>query len=422
LLAALLEGIDDAYDLERAIDGVSRLCERTGDTLLRLEPVARRARKLLAKGRAQPFAGMSVRADVAGLVIAWVSGQAPGVRPAARQGVLGFLSYRVLEVAARAAHGIQQPLLSLPTAPGGAIDPHVLAARREEHARRRIQAGQADVIQAALRAGEISPSPIFHFEYGSHLKQFTIQGKSYTNVEFHVRVDPAFVDEPTLAQVPELFLAAVARPGADFYGAGWDTPAALTEAVRWIATVWPSNREPYYARGAAELGSNVDWWEAKWHTRHFLEPLLLPREPIGEMARLLLALGLGAKEPGERTLATDVLVAAIGDGRLDGAALGQTLARLYDERVVKGARIAAALTEAAHVSRQHAEAAATVIEHTLAGLHDAPPRDLYPLVAALSDLLASLGHGLRLPGARDYLSGLAGFGKAVVLARALVGR
>jgi hypothetical protein len=311
--------------------------------------------------------------------------------------------------------------LSLPTGRGGAIDPQVLAARRAELARLDIASSPADAIQAALRAGEVSLSPLVRFDYYSHLKQFTVQGKSYTNVEFRVRVDPALADEPTLDRVPELFLAAVSTLSTDHYGVGWQTQAELAEAVRCIATVWPANREPYYARGAAELGSNIDWWEAKWHTRHFLEPLLLPTEPIGDMARLLLALGLGAKEPGERTLAIDVLVAAIGDDRLDAAALGQTLAQLYDGRVVKGARIALTLAEAAHVSPQHAQAVVIVIEHVLACLPRPAPADLYPLLAALSDLLVTVGRGLTLPGARDNLAGLPGSGKAAALARSLVG-
>jgi len=297
LLASLLERVDTAYDLERAIDGVSRLCDRSGDTLRRLEPVAHRARKLLANARTQPFAGMSPRMDIAGLVIAWASGEAPDVpplttcppavvpvqAPTPRRSVLGFLSYRVLEVAARAARGNRQPLLALPTAPSGAIDPQVLADRRREHLRLHVHAGDADVIQAALRAGEISPSPNLRFAYSCTSKSHTYQGKSYTNVEFAVRVDPALGDEPTLDQVPELFLAALSKRGAD-YCAVTDTPAGLAEAVRWVATVWPSNREPYYAKGAAELGSNIDWWEARWHTRHFLEPLLFATEPLAKWA------------------------------------------------------------------------------------------------------------------------------------------
>jgi hypothetical protein len=195
----------------------------------------------------------------------------------------------------------------------------------------------------------------------------------------------------------------------------------LPEAVRWVATVWPAHREVYYAKGAAELGSNIDWWEAQWHTRHFLEPLLLPTEPIGEMGRLLIGVGLGAKEPGERTLATDVLVAAIQERRVEAAALGGTLARLYDGRVVKGSRIAASLTQVASVSTEHAEGVAACIEHVLAGLQGPAPADLHPVLGVLSDLLASLGRGLDVGAARTYLAGLQGSGKAAALAKSLVG-
>jgi len=68
LLVGLLERVEQAHDLERALDGVSRLCDRTNETLRWLEPVARRARKVLA--RSEPFRGTSPREDIAGLVLA----------------------------------------------------------------------------------------------------------------------------------------------------------------------------------------------------------------------------------------------------------------------------------------------------------------------------------------------------------------
>lgn len=435
LLVGLLERVEQAHDLERAIDGVSRLCDRTDETLRWLEPVARRARKVLANSEA--FRGMSPREDIAGLVLAWATGEARELPPldvAAAKGasswirgsVLGFLSYRVLEVAVRAASGTRQPMLSLPTAPGGAIDPSVLASRRREHARLEIQAGRADALQAALRAGEISLPERFRFEYGSKVETRSYQGKTYKQIRFYVRVDPPLSDEPRLDRVPELFLAALgdgwtpASPrDAEYCGAWARGPAGLSEAVRWVATVWPANREPYYAGGAAEIGQNSEWWQARWHARHFLEPLLLPTEPIGEMARLLLAVGLGAKEAGERTLATDVLVTVVREDRLDGVALARTLARLYDGQVMSGSRLAASLADAGRVSRQHAEAMVTIIEHALASLQGPPRADLHALLGALSDLLATAGRGLQIAGARNYLSGLDGSGKAAALAKSL---
>jgi hypothetical protein len=188
-----------------------------------------------------------------------------------------------------------------------------------------------------------------------------------------------------------------------------------------VATVWPSHREPYYARGAAALGANIDWSEARWNTRHFLEPLLLPDEPVGEMGCLLLALALGAKEAGERTLARDVLVQTVHDGRLDVAALGGTLARLYNEKIVKATRTATSLGDAARTSSGHADAVASVLEHLLAGLNGPPQADLGAILEVLVDLLAQQQRSLEVPGARAYLADLSGSGKTVRLARRLSG-
>jgi len=423
VLACVLESAANPHELERALDGVSRHCERSATVLRQLEPVARRASKLLTKSRDRPFSGTSPRADMAGLVNAWASGEAPRLPPlddrsaVPTKSVLGFLSYRVLEVAARAARGEPQPLLSLPTLAGGGIDPPVLAARRAELERLGLAPGAADAIQAALRAGEIPRSSEYRFSYGPQLKSFTYQGNTSSYSWFYVRVTPPCPDDPPLDRVPDLFLAALSSTSADYSGMLGERSS---DAVRWVATVWPGNREPYYAKGAAELGANIDWWEARWHVRHFLEPLLLPTEPIGEMGCLLLALGLGAKEPGERTLARDVLVGAVGDGRLDVAALGSTLARLYSDSIVKGSRIAASLTDTAGVSIAHTDAMATLIEYVLSGLEGPPPKDLSALLGALSDYLAQLHHEVRLPRARVYLRNLRGSSKSAALARSLL--
>jgi hypothetical protein len=431
LLARLLEGIEDAHDVERALDGTSRLCERSDRTIRYLQPIARRAEKMLASSQARPFAGQSPRADIAGLVTVWMTGKAPtlppfresrfrilgnGTRP--RRSVLGFLSYRVLEIAARAARGKAVPILSLPTARGGAIDPTVLESRRGELARLHLAPAEADAVQAALRAGEVRPTRHVQFDFGSTTSSHSYQGKTYKHTHFELRIDPPLKDPPPLADVPGLFLAAIPAFGegaeADYCATG------LAEAVRWVGTVWPSNREVFYAKGAAELGRNVDWWQAMWHVRCFLEPLLLPNEPIKQMGCLLLALGLAAKEPGEKSLATDVLINAVDQRRLDPRALGETLGRLYDYGVVKGSRIASTLSDAGRASDEHMEAVAIAIERLLAAMHGPPPPDLHAVLTALSDSLAARGRPLSDPDASAYLAGIGGTGKAAVSAKQLL--
>lgn len=437
LLARLLERIDDAHDLERALDGASRLCDRSDQTVTRLEPIARRAQKLLASGRARPFAGESPRVDVAGLVTVWVSGQAPplppfresrlrffGNRTSPRRSVLGFLSYRVLEIAARAALGKPAPILSLPTARGGAIDPSDLKARRSEMARLRVAPGEADALQAALRAGEVQATRRVRFDFGSTQSSHTYQGKTYKHTHFQLTVDPPLQGSPSIADVPGMFVAAISAFGpsaeADYCGINHDGAAGLAEAVRWVGTVWPENREVFYAKGAAELGRNVDWWQAMWHVRCFLEPLLLPSETIQPMGCLLLSLGLAAKEPGEKSLATDVLISAVEQRRLDARALGETLGRLYDYGVVKGSRIASTLGEAGRVSVAHLDAVAVAIERLLAAMQGPAPPDLHALLTTLSDALAARDRLLEDPDASAYLAGVEGTGKAAVLAKRLL--
>src|SRR5439155_16421372 len=119
--------------------------------------------------------------------------------------------------------------------------------------------------------------------------------------------------------------------------------------------------------------------------------------------------------------AKDVLIAAIEQGRLKPDDLGVLLASLYNQRVVKGSRLASALFDIARVSDRHAQAVATTIEHLLAGMYGPPPSDLHAILDGLSDLLASLGGNVRLPAARAYLSGIKGTGKAAAAVKSLLG-
>ena len=84
-----------------------------------------------------------------------------------------------------------------------------------------------------------------------------------------------------------------------------------------MLTVWPVQQEGWFARVLPRFANNLDWWEAMWSNRTLLEPLLDPDVPLKPMALMMLALGLAAKQPSENGLATDSLIAAIDDGRLD---------------------------------------------------------------------------------------------------------
>jgi hypothetical protein len=190
--------------------------------------------------------------------------------------------------------------------------------------------------------------------------------------------------------------------------------------VAWSATVWPLNREPFFAVGADEIASNLDWDEAEWGNRAFLDPLLDPDVSLAPMATLLLALGLAAKEPGEHGLATDAAIGAIEDGRLDGQKLGTTMAWLWPTGLVKAARWAKTLGEVARASALHAHVVRTGIERSLHGNPKKAPRDLHALLELFRELVVEAGAAVTDEQTRSLLQGIKGSGKAAKAAKALL--
>ena len=130
--------------------------------------------------------------------------------------------------------------------------------------------------------------------------------------------------------------------------------------------------------------------------RPFLEPLLDPDVPLRTMGRLLLAGTLSSNQPELQGLATDALIAAIDDGRLDGPLLGEALQLLLLGELLKLKRVAKALGDAARVSVLHARVIAQAIEHMIVGLSP-PPKDLHVLLELLKELLIEIGEPLSAP-------------------------
>jgi hypothetical protein len=193
--------------------------------------------------------------------------------------------------------------------------------------------------------------------------------------------------------------------------------------VRWSASWWPAGREAQFAAGARRLGNNLDWSSAYWANKAYLEPLLDPDTPLGEMATLVLCLGLSAKEPGEHTLAADALAAAISDGRVDGNCLAPTLAKLLTTAGIKPARWAKVLADVARISPLHHLIVRTTLENTLAAaakLLVEPPKDLHLLLDLLLELLAERGEAVSSEPLRAALAKTSGATKVAKAAKALL--
>jgi hypothetical protein len=383
VLAAVLENAGPPMDLERAIDGVARMAasERLTASL------ARRAEKLLSKKYPEP------RTALANLVLAWTRGlRTP--QPKADGNLSDFLLWRLWCVGEQAAQRQEHPLLSLPTWPDGRIDAPELAHRLDGHPLSRREAIVADrsslfhldLLQAQLRAGVGMSDARQEMDLSWKTRSWVVDGKTY----FHHN--------------PILILPNSPKPDRfDPAGLSMVTFSASLEMKRWCATVCPVWREGWYAAGCHDLGNNIDWWEANWSTRAYLEPLLDPQTAIGPMGGLLIALGLGARENGENMLAVDALIAALSEGRFSGDKLGIALIGAAASGAIKFSRWSKQLARVAQAGAKHANAIFHAIEALFESGNGREASDYGKLVELERELAYQTGLRLTLPGA---ISGL----------------
>ncbi len=210
------------------------------------------------------------------------------------------------------------------------------------------------------------------------------QGKTYTLHHFKLEVDPP-------ATRPVDYLPAVLRHCTEDvehrYLRWWSFAGVDAGAIHYLATLLPSDLQGFFAEGAQMVGGNIDWWEAQWQNRAYLEPLLDPATRMGPMACLLLALALAGKEPGQTAVAVDALVHAHAQGRFDSSqVLGDTLRALLATPLLKASRLHKSLQAALRADPRIDGFVFELLCATLQARPEDPPRD----VAALLQLLLEL--------------------------------
>lgn len=253
----------------------------------------------------------------------------------------------------------------------------------------RIRAPHGDDALTLAAYGDLGPDGPLHARLDWHvLSHRTEYGYTFHRLQLTHR--PALqLQECT--QPHHTALALCAKHLAD---TRWSTEHEAAH-IRFAASLLPSGLEPWLAEAARTMGNNLDWDEAQWHNRAYLDRLLEPTTPFTPMAVLLLAVALGGKEAGQTALAVDALVQGVQDGRLDLTALGDTLARLWATPLVKGPRYAKSLAAAAQA---HAALPAAVFTLLCAMVQEPMTtwrKDQAPLLELLLEL--HLAHGLALP-------------------------
>lgn len=418
--ARALETPNDALLFERVLDGISRL----GAPLSALpadatKPLAKRAAKVAER----------IGHPAGDLVKGWLAGDL-GAAHDARQGKYvntnGFTERRVKNVLARVAKNVTQPLLAMPSTEAFFVDPRALADRVKHVG----DVDVADAVTALLRLAPENRAPAAKL-------LAKVEGPIASAARHALGADGEEANE----KYPALFVAAsAARDGepavirfrwkktisssakdnswgtlevdftpappkkldADAYplllamqgDAGNGAQFGGEELLRAMASVYPSDRRTLLAHGTERIAGNVSWSGAEWENHVFIELLLDPDVPLDDVGLRLLAIALNTKEARENALATDVLVAAIADGRVVGPELGAAMATFWDpvhdavkwSQRATSSRWAKTLAAVARTSALHAE----VVRRTIEALFGAPPAAPSPDAHALLQLWLDL--------------------------------
>jgi len=474
--SALIENSDSPDEIERVLDGVSRLCDRRPEDFDRLTaPLRKRAAKLAARGDL-PWLGWFSR-DLPDLALVWLGEPIPKRRRWNSGEPNFFLGERHLELARRVDAQTPAPLLSAPTHSGGWIDPLVLVERLIAWpAGGKLPTHDAHLALLRLapdhRAAALGAAADFPGELGAALR-YALGGDEAIGPTAALwiaasRARNPYAEDPAVeARHPQrgpdatcscrpaiqverwtykdrdkvhvAFRLSVAVDPPVPKTAKADTPTVLLHlkaeadapTLRWLSTLWPAGREAWFTRGCACIGENLDWWEANWPYRIYLEALLEPDTDLNGMGGQLLGLGLGAKEPGESGLATDALIAAIDDGRVTASSLGEILATLAGlgahstieplkpGGIMNGSRWSKTLGSASRNSPLHAEVVHGALLRLFGSAPSFRPADLVALLELLYELSITIGAAIDPPAARSYLTAIKG-GKSGKLAQALV--
>ena len=190
-------------------------------------------------------------------------------------------------------------------------------------------------------------------------------------------------------------------------------------AVRWAFTVWPANPNPLLAHGLFHLKANIDWQAKLWSNRVYLQTLLPADTPFSPLARLVLVVGLAAKDAEESGIAVDVAITAISDGRLGGSDFGEMLGQVLSTGLFKVTRWGQTLKVIASSTQLHAQTVCEGLARVFTGNTATETRDLAQLLELFHELTLQVGQTLPAE-TRDWLQRFTGTGKGAKAVKALL--
>jgi hypothetical protein len=297
-----------------------------------------------------------------------------------------FLTSRLREVVDRLALGIELPVVSFPSHSDGWLHPAVLTERLNQYESRGTKMGSFDLCVALLRL----PLGNIRDRYPQLIEN---QGEFWDAMRYAVgtcdrltkSASPVWLAANTFRSPPEFGRLVDLGTGRLF---GWLPSYSVT---RWQSLMFPSIRELLLSAGVSRVAdaiSNCD--SSNLQDRVFLELLCHGDFPAGKSSARLIGAGCYVGDPEFAGFARDAMIRAIERQELDVQALGQSVCRLLYSEFGRPKRLSNVLAQVASVSSLHASAVRQVLEHSLHGGR-LVPKGLSSVLELFHELLIAEG-------------------------------
>ena len=479
--AHALEEVDGPDEVERIIDGISRLCDqRPADFEARTGPLLKRIdRADVYREGSSELLQFSTPEGLQQLLLTWLRGAAQPAQTSEDKSPSGpqtIWTARLNELAQRVATRTAAPLLAAPTHTGGWIDPRRFVERIQEFEAAGLPLPEMDVIQgllrlapghrtAALRRAKAIKGTIGHavrwalgnadgptrkdrdqaalwlaagrtrspFGRLDALAAAGIKADGPNGIEpaafdWNTATSQHTYDGKTYTHVhlrlnvsppPASKTPDPLLPAVAVAHCEWGEELATAWTARWLGLIWPANVEWALALAAHRLYEGIDYSATRLRPDYAHLALLEHVDrPWSEIAVLTEWIALLSRDADARGVAIDVLIEAIGDGRAHPQAMGEMLARMTAAGLIKLNRAGGVLAEMARLSSMHTHFCRELLERWLTDVGDLP-KDAHHLLELLLELSIELRLRLSAP-ARQQLERIKGGGKSARLAKKLL--
>ncbi len=361
-----------AIELERLLDGVSRLESSSEQFKRQGLPLVKRAERLFTLlGRRTS----SAQLIVAKFVYSWLCKPAE-IADLDRSDLapsLEILDRRMTEIIERRARKIFIQLLSFPTHENGWIEPSQLERRKELWRKEKIALSKLELEIAELRLPVVP-----ELESKIHLEEAKIDGKNVMER----------LERPEIG--PNL-----------------------------VITI-PSYRERIMHRSIGAIAEYIDFNLAESREyRHYMALLTHKGSPLTYKAHELINVGLIAPDVQCNGVAKDAMILAIDENRLEPDYLGKRVGVFLKSDKAKPKRLVLSLKEVARVSPLHMDAVRQVIERALQGSTENLHRDIPALLEFYKEVLIASKKKIESEDTRSFLRSIKASGKTAKLIKEL---